>query len=787
MLTGKPNSLSRSSVSSQTRGTTRFCAHCNQSKNIIYELSPDELWFCCQGCKTVYSLLLNSGLSEYYRQKQNAFCIREPSAAVIANEQFLSWNSSARMASLYLEGVHCTACLWLIEKLPELIPNTAKNVRLDLGRSLLQVSLTPNGNLSDVAELVNSWGYRPHLVTSEKHSYALQEKESRKTLIELGIAGALAGNVMLMSIPLYAGVDGPLENMFAWISAGLTTPALFYSGRSFFLNVYAAFKQKRFSIDAPILLALLVAFAFSMSNLIQGENILYFDSLTALIFLLLASRYLLQRLRQYGLGKGGNLSLLNGDVKYSLGETVSLSADTDVQFDGVVSEGSGYFNLSFLTGESYPVLHKTGDYIYAGSRFIGNEKESTPVKAKVLQLGKDTRIEKILAEVDSAQRKRSHFEHNYDRWAKYLLGFVCLIACGLFTHFAIQQEYAEGIQRTLALLIVTCPCALALATPLTLSLALHNAFRNGVMVKDVDAFEHAINLKNIVFDKTGTITHGQMSVSLFEIPSTYNSVVRALVEKSPHPVARAIYAFLGTGETDFISEYQEISGRGVSGKAKETYWFLEKDPETIQFAFNSVVLKKDSEIVGRVFLSDHTREDAALTVKKLQQQDYSVFLLSGDQPALVAQVAQEIGIPSSNTYARKTPEEKGAFIESLTRHAPTMMVGDGINDAIALSKASVSMAVQGGLEASLKTADIYSLKPGVSAVPEFLRLSLRVKNTLKKNFLFSTTYNLISAALAIGGFMSPLIAAVLMPLSAATVFATTTFSLRWKDEETEAP
>jgi P-type E1-E2 ATPase len=662
--------------------------------------------------------------------------------------------------------VHCSACLWLLEKLPQVMPHAVRSCSLNLNRSVLTVELVNNAFVNDVAKMIHDWGYVPHLISDADEATQKIETENRKRLLDLGLAGAIAGNVMLMSIPLYSGVSGRFETLFEVISFALSIPALFYSGRVFFKNVYSGFKSKTFPIDAPILLALLVAFFFSTDSLIRGTHQLYFDSLTALIFLLLASRYYLARLRQSSRLNLGVLDYFQSEFDGKPGDLILLQKGQKIHFDGVVRKGEGWSDHSHFTGESDPVRLQVGDPVYAGTTFLDAEGE---IWVEVREIGKGTRLAKLLGKVADIQSRRTITELKSDQWAQRLLMIVSSIAIIAMIYFVSIGQAEEGIRRVLALLIVTCPCALALATPLVFSLSMKSLLKKGLLVKDPAGIDQAPDVKEIYFDKTGTLTEGRLSalVDLKALSSIEASALYSLVRLSRHPVARSVErAFAEQGVMASVMEWQEFSetsGLGLSAvdpRSRDRFEFIRADQSSSGLT-ESVFLKNGLEIT-RIAFEDEIRGSSLPVISSLKKAGFRLHVLSGDQAVAVSKMATSVGLTS--WFSGQTPEQKSAIIG----HA--MMIGDGVNDALALSTAKVSIAVQGGMEAAIQSAQVYSLKPGIVLVPEFLKMAARVRSTLKQNFALSTSYNLVGAILSLTGHMNPLIAAILMPASALTVF-----------------
>ena len=748
------------------------CKHC--SSPVPNDRRPNG--FCCHGCETVYQILTTAGLGNYYALKEQGVCFK-PSQPVSDSSRQFHFQATGKLVKFYLEGVHCSACLWLLEKLPQVMPHAVRSCSLNLNRSVLSVELMDGEWVNDVAKTVSDWGYVPHLISDADEATKKIEVENRKRLLDLGLAGAIAGNVMLMSIPLYSGVSGRYETLFEVISFALSIPALFYSGRVFFKNVYSGFKSKTFPIDAPILLALLVAFFYSTDSLIRGTHQLYFDSLTALIFLLLASRYYLARLRQSSRLNLGVLDYFQSEFDGKPGDLIPLQKGEKIRFDGIVRKGEGWCDHSHFTGESDPVRLQVGDPVFAGTTFLESEGE---IWVEAREIGKGTRLAKLLDKVAEVQTRRTNTELKSDQWAQRLLAIVSTVAVIAMIHFISVGQAEEGIRRVLALLIVTCPCALALATPLVFSLAMKSLLKKGLLVKDPTGIDQAPDVKEVYFDKTGTLTEGRLSalVDLKAFSMRDASALFSLVRLSRHPVARSVErAFAEQGLMASVvqwSEFSEKTGRGLSAihpESGDRYEFIRAE-KTVSGMTESVFLKNGFE-VDRIAFEDEVRDSTLPAILKMKKAGLKLHVLSGDQDQAVSRMADSAGI--SSWFARHSPEEKSSIIGN------AMMIGDGVNDALALSSAKVSMAVQGGMEAAIQSAQVYSLKPGIALVPEFLKMSDKVRSTLKQNFALSTSYNLVGAILSLTGHMNPLIAAILMPASALTVFWSSVVRLKERE------
>lgn len=398
----------------------RLCLHCGQPAP-----APVQSDFCCSGCAAVYRILQAGPFADYYRMKREGVCFSKSSPVERGSRDYSYWNqSSANPLKIYVEGIHCTACVWLLERLPLALPEQVEASQLDLSRSILTVTVK-GGARDTIAKTIESFGYRPHLIDGAASASVLLEKENRKRLVDLGVAGALAGNVMLMSIPLYSGVDGGFRSIFEWLSLLLSIPSVFYSGRSFFKNVQSGLRNRIFPIDGPILLAILTAFFYSFYLVLAGTHDLYFDSLSSLVFLLLASRYLLSRIRQSSSLNPGVLNAFHPVFSGKVGDALRLFSGDRIPVDGKVLAGAAWVDQSHFTGESRPVKVQAGDLVYAGSALV---EVDSGFLIRVEKMGADTRLERFLSRLREASEKRTVFEKSTERWASRLLKGVLVLA-----------------------------------------------------------------------------------------------------------------------------------------------------------------------------------------------------------------------------------------------------------------------------------------------------------------------------------------------------------------------
>jgi Cu2+-exporting ATPase/Cu+-exporting ATPase len=762
------------------------CAHCDE--DVLIKHIDDGKVFCCLGCQTVYQLIKQKGLGEYYQIKNDSeiYKRRAPVAnknqrfSYLGNPDFLTEyayqnHSDQSTMEFYLEGIHCLACLWLIEKMPEFLPAVSHS-HLDTNKSIATISMNAGGSFCDVARELNNLGYAPHpLKRHEKNTnYKLQEE--RKMLLKIGIAGAGAANIMLYAISIYAGADGNYQKVFNLLTIFFAFPVFLYSATPFYQNAWSAIKYRRLSIDIPISLSLIVGFAVGLYYQFIGINENFFDSLTALVFLLLLSRYFLNKIQEEGL-KANDLSFFyqtkevlkrQNDLwipthpKYlNKGDLFKASTNEMLPVDGIIESGETIFNNSLLTGESRPVTVNVGSKVYSGTINLGDE-----VIVKVQNTDEKTRLGKILENVEKARKNQTPIVDLTNRISKYFILIVLSLASIVFLKNLWSGNLYLALDKGLTLLIVTCPCALALATPLTLTRTLTRASKLGIIIKNDEVIEKLSKIKNVFLDKTGTITFGQLKIIDFKIlkkaQSPIQNIIISLENKSKHPVAIALCEYASHFENANlmpVKNYSELIAQGVSGTIENRLYEISKGQ-----------IFEDKILVATYQVDDKIRPEANFAINELKKLNVGITLVSGDQKNIVNEIAREIGLKEQFALSDQTPEDKLSLIE---KNSQAMMVGDGANDAMALSKAYVGVAVQGSMDISLRAAEIYLTTPGIKQIADLIILSRETMKVIYRNLVLSLLYNGASVYLAFAGLISPLTAAIIMPISSLTVLTST--------------
>jgi Cu2+-exporting ATPase/Cu+-exporting ATPase len=770
-----------------------ICCHCQQDIKVL-SIDEDGREFCCPGCLSVFHIISQNNLEQFYQYRETSGEsgwqipeFRDENFSYLDSEQihrdYIPERDGFKTMLFYLEGIHCIACLWLIEKLPQLVLGT-DYAKVNLSKSTVEVKINREGSFSKVANMLVRMGYFPHPIFKEDQLESLRQKEERTLLIRIGVAAACAMNIMLFAISLYGGASGTLAKYFGYFCMILSLPVVMYSALPFYHSSLAALKSRHINIDVPLSLAILLGFFISSFNVFKGSDVHYFDSITTLTFLILFSRYLLRRVQQNGLSvaslsqffdRGDIKKVENGNIisihkKYlQKQDHIQVLPGEMIPVDGEIIEGKSSLNTSALTGESGTVPAFKGSKVFAGTENI-----ESPLIIKVEALNEETRMGRIFEKIERLHQDQAPIVRLTDKFSRVFLVSVLLLASILFLYFSFTASVEIALMRTLSLIIITCPCALGLAIPLTFTRSIASAAKEGIIIKDETVVEKINHCKNLYLDKTGTITHGKYSVEKIEhlqplqAQLAHDEVIYQLEKFSKHPLAKAIRNELSQTERNNISleHYKEILGKGVYGQVGENRYHITGIESSSDFV--QLGLFENNQLVSKITLSDKVRDDSKNLIKKMRNLGLNIFMLTGDKKSNAIKVADSVQIDHKNIYAESNPEQKAEIVE---KDASSIMVGDGANDTLALKLSSVGIAVQGSIDVGLKVSDVYFSNPGLAGIYNLLKLGKRTLHTVYGILIFTTLYNLAGATLATMGLIGPLQAAIIMPISSLIVTA----------------
>jgi P-type Cu2+ transporter len=760
--------------------------------------------FCCAGCEVVYGAIAAHGLDQFYALRETAAPAHTTDHAYgeLDDPAFhrlhvrRGLDGQAR-TSFYLEDLRCGACVWLVESAPRCVAGIA-SIRVDLGRSRADVAWDPAvTSLAVIARYLDRIGHPPHPYRGLERE-ALRRREDRALLLKLGVAGAAAGNLMLLAIALYAGMFSGMSladtGLFRWASMIVAVPALGFAATPFFRTAVGALRAGRLHLDLPLSIGIVAGLLWGAANVIRGVGEIYFDSLAMLIFLLLVARWIVLR-HQRRASTAAELLLaltpsrahrIDGDRETDVpieaivpGDLVRVLAGEVVPVDGDVVRGRSAFDLGLLTGESQPIDVGPGSHAHAGTVNL-----AAALEIRATAVGEATRIGRLVASIEALAVK-APIERLVDRVAGRFVAVVSSVAVVPLLGWSVCSV-AAGAEHAMALLIVTCPCALALATPLAVTVALGRAARRGVLIKGADALERLATPGTLFIDKTGTLTAGKLAVVTWRGDLDAAGLASAVEAGSSHPIARALRAH--AAPAGLASEVREELGRGISAVVNGHELLVGAPPwvrrrsksspviegwiaELAERGETPIVVAGDGVMIAVAGLADPIRPDAAGALDALDALGWTVHLLSGDDVRVVRRVGAALGVPRSRCHGSVAPEDKVAAVVAARAHGAVVMVGDGVNDAAAMAAASAGIAVSGAAEIAIEAADVYLRSPSITDVAATAAGAQATLTTIRRNLRFSLAYNLIAGALAVSGLIHPLIAAAVMPLSSLTVLA----------------
>lgn len=791
------------------------CLHCGAPTDVT-GLSDSDAVFCCQGCASVYQVIHGLGLEDFYQLKSSS----HPAAAGQFQQQsrydcfddgeFLGNSAPVELpdgsceTTLAVHGLHCAACSWLIENAAARVPGILQ-AQVRFNNHTVQIRYDPNRcQLSRIARQLDQLGYQLAPFDSEGEERFL--RQSRQLLIKIAVAGFLAGNAMLIGLAFYSGAS--LAHDYGYllhiVGTALGVASVLGPGRTFLIGAVSSIRTGTPHMDLPVALGLTAGSVVGVINAWRGDGPAYFDSLAVLVFLLLIGRWIQFRQQQRALKTVELMMRLTprhalrvsekGDRQRVLssalvpGDLVEVLAGDCIPADGVVAEGHSQLDRSLLTGESIPTAVREGESIAAGEVNL-----DASILMRVQAIGKDSRVGKMMQSVEAAVAEKTPTVLLADRIGGYFVVIVTLLAVGTFAYWS-NTNLTLATSHATSLLIVACPCALALATPLAIAVGLGRAAKLGVIIRRGDVLQQLSKPGRIWFDKTGTLTVGKQRVTTFTGPSEALGMAAALERHCKHPIADAIVREAKQRNLEIPEEVELLPKQngGILGWVDGTHVAVgslqfmecaqiviptelrEQSDALAQSGQSPLIIALREKAVSLLGLSDKVRANAKNVIRQLIKKGWTPGILSGDRPEIVAGIAQQLDLPQSECFGGLSPEEKQAFIrEAQTQFAPVVMIGDGANDAAALASADVGIAVRGGADVSLQAAPIFVSTGRLQTLLDLISGSSRTTRLIQLAFGISLSYNLVAVAMAFMGYITPLIAAILMPLSSVSVLAVT--------------
>ena len=668
-----------------------------------------------------------------------------------------------------LPTIHCAACIGKIERGISTLRGI-QNVRVNL--SLKRLSVTGTVDPDKVISALNDLGFEAHPLDLESLSQA-RDSVGNALLIRMSVAGFAMMNVMLLSIAVWSGATDATRDLFHLISACVALPVVAYSGQPFFHNAWIALRVRRLNMDVPISLAILLAAGMSLYETLNGGEHVYFDAAISLTFFLLIGRYLDHQTRSAARSAAKELTALEvhtaeritpqglQSVRVSeivLGDIVQVPSGARIPVDGCLISDNALLDRSFLTGESEPVDVETGAVLQAGSINLAD-----PIRITVTAVGEDSSLRRMAALVEVAETSRNSYTALADRAAQIYAPAVHLLAMAAFIGWAsISGDVRLALNIAIAVLIITCPCALGLAVPAVTTAAISRLFSAGFLVKHATALERLAEVDTIVFDKTGTLTQPSVTV-----PETFTnserSVGLALAQASHHPLSRAFAIALKGIKAAKITDISEISGQGVSAIWQDQDVRLGRGT-WIGAEFTGLGLQIGQSKPKPIAAPETIRPGV---FEALYELNIPSEIITGDTDVPAQTIGDTLGIP---VIANARPEDKVARLKMLQDQGHrVLMIGDGLNDTAALALAHASIAPATALDASRSAADIVILRESFADLPLVLRISKFTQILSKQNFAIAALYNCIAIPIALAGYATPLAAALAMSASSITV------------------
>ncbi|CAN4277842.1 heavy metal translocating P-type ATPase [Pseudoxanthomonas sp. LjRoot125] len=747
--------------------------------------------FCCDGCAAAAAWIEDADLGSYYRLRSAAANRVQATRSDLDSwdrPELLDEHSRAidggREIVLLTDGMRCAACAWLIDRAlareAGVLDTTANAVT---GR--IRIGWDPaRTTLSTLLERLAMLGYRPYLATGDAREQA-RLSERRRWLLRLGVAGLGSLQAMMLAEALYLDVNAtmplPTRDLFRWLTFLVSTPVVFYSGWPFLAGMARELRARHLGMDTLIAGSTLLAYFASLAETIRGGTHVWYDAAVMFVFLLLAARMLEQRARNVATAQVDALARAQPvfatreradgtresvpPSALRIGDTVCVAAGDGVPADGVLLDQDADFEEALLTGESRPVRRRVGDTVYAGTTC-----RERPARLRATATGAATRLSQLAELVDRAQGHRPPMAQLADRVGRHFVVSLLVLAVCVYVGWRMYQP-ERAFEVTLALLVISCPCALSLSVPAVLAAAHGALARCGVLATRPEALDTLARATDMVFDKTGTLSDGRPARVAVEVFNGVDAdaatrIAAALEKDSGHPIASAF------ADVDSRASAQAVvahPGSGVEGEVDGRRWrFGRADWAAGRTDDGGLWLGDGTYGVARFTLNERPREDAAAALDALRAQGLQLHLASGDSDGAVQRLAHALGIASP--LARQSPEDKLARVRQLQQEGRIVaMVGDGLNDAPVLAGADVSIAMGEGAPLAQQAADLVATGPSLLRIADAVRVARLARKLVKQNLAWSAGYNLLAVPLAAAGLVTPWIAALGMAVSSLAV------------------
>lgn len=777
------------------------CYHCGESceEEVI---TFDDKTFCCNGCQTVYEILNQNDLCDYYRLEQmpgiSPKVAKQGRFAYLDNieiqEQLLDFkDESISKINLYIPQIHCSSCLWLLENLYKLQPHI-KQSRVNFLKKEVSVTFSNQElSLRGVVELLTSLGYEPE-INLDRTTNTQKKSISRRLIYQVGLAGFAFGNIMLLSLPEYFGLDlesfDAFSSWFGYLNLIIATPVAFYSGWDYFKSATVSLRKKRLNIDVPIALGILVLYTRSAYEVISQSGAGYFDSLCGLLFFLLIGRIFQEKtyhrlsferdFRSYfpisvtKLTANGEESIPVNTIQK--GDRILIHNGELIPVDAILIKGEGRIDNSFATGESKSIRKNSGDRIYAGGK-----QQGEAIEIKAIKPLSQSKLTSLWNDQFTQEEDLTHFSKITDQISQWFTPIILIVAV-LAGLYQLQNGISSMVQVVSAVLIVACPCALALAAPFTFGHASRWLGRKNCYLRTSNVVENLADIDHIVFDKTGTLTYSKDQTVSYHgktLTAEQKIAVKTVFRQSNHPLSRMIYNYLHDGVNDDLSSFTELPGKGLEAKVGADVYQLgsnkwlnidvsNENETTVGVAINQ-------EVFGYFSIQNDYRKGLKELITTLSDR-YHLSLLSGDNDNQMSILTDYFPV-NSRLLFNQSPQDKMQVVEQLQKNGTqVMMVGDGLNDAGALKKSNVGVSLAEDVNAFSPACDMILAAEQFSLLDRFMDFAHDCKRIVLISFVISFLYNIVGLTLAVQGLLSPVSAAILMPISSISVVGFSTLA-----------
>jgi len=774
------------------------CSHCQlefDEKVMIKEIENPSLHFCCNGCQGVYHILQDDGLGSFY-DKLGKNTLSKPLALGDDSSTFdmdsfkqryvKKTSEGFNRVDLIIEGIHCAACIWLNEKI---LDETDGIVEAKINFTNNKAKIVWDEDilsLSHIIDKIRSICYNAY--PYEKTASDTQStKKNRDYFLRMSVAIFASMNIMMIGVAKYAGffsgMSASMTQMVHFAEWLFATPVLFYSGWIFFRGAYFGLKNKIINMDFLVITGASLTYIYSLYVLFGGVGNSYFDSVAMILTFVLVGKYLevlgkksaidtMDKIKSY---IPLEATIIENDGKkivpldaIQIGDIIEVKNGEKASVDGEVISGESSFDESSISGESLPVSKKIGDKIYSGT--INLDKV---IRYKATKNYANSTLNTIVELLEDSLNSKPKIEEMTNNLSKYFSITILLLATVTFVSwYFMGLSFEKSLIITISVIVIACPCALALATPIASLVGISWLGREGILFKEAKFIETFAKATTVVFDKTGTLTYGKLKV----ISHTINladeelNLLYSLVDSSTHPISKAIKVFLVENYPNLthleILNIEQIPAIGVSAEYQDKKLFGGKSNDTQ--SYTNYIFQINNVTLASFFLEDILRDDSQKTIQYLQENGIETIICSGDNQLVVEKMANSLGV--KEYYFGVTPQGKADFITSLKqKEKVVVMVGDGINDSLALSRADISIAMGNGADISLAVSDVIILNDKLEGIIKSFYISKRTFTFIKQNLTISLVYNLLTLPLAIFGYVIPLIAALSMSLSSLLV------------------